>query len=220
MISGNSKWQRRIAHTPRDPLSKLITRIILTYSFVSYLCGWWVTFKQTSLNWVLTEWRGEGGGEVACCNLANLCNMKVCQRMPSDAKNPSNQPTPLTDFPDFQTSWLPHSLTDWLSEWVSDWLTIALRMITEIACDCQLGFSFGYGFNQGKQSKTKKAATIFFATDALFMDPQKRNSFSSLWVQLLCWWARGQLPEKEGDGGMESRRILETKSLATGGSNS
>lgn len=68
-------------------------------------------------------------------------------------------------------------------------------MITEIACDCQLGFSFGYGFNQGKQNKTKKAATIFFATDALFMDPQKRNSFSSLWVQLLCWWARGQLAE-------------------------
>lgn len=66
-------------------------------------------------------------------------------------------------------------------------------MITEIACDCQLGFSFGYGFNQSENKTTKKkAATIFFATDALFMDPKQTKNATvlppclpSIWVQLL-----------------------------------
>lgn len=100
-------------------------------------------------------------------------------------------------------------LTSWLSEWVSEWLTDALRMITEIACDCQLGFSFGYGFNQSENKTTKKkAATIFFATDALFMDPKqtrKRNSslpvFHQFGSNCFCWWAWGQLADGEGKEG-------------------
>lgn len=99
-------------------------------------------------------------------------------------------------------------LTSWLTEWVSEWLTDALRMITEIACDCQLGFSFGFGFNQSENKTKKKAATIFFATDALFMDPKqtrKRNSFLPVFHQFgsncFCWWAWGQLVDGEGKEG-------------------
>lgn len=93
----------------------------------------------------------------------------------------------------------PPPPSDSVPGWVNDWMTDrpTLRMITEIACDCQLGFSFGKREKQQTKGQSQFSLRYWcaFHGNVPPKTTQKRNSFPG-------WWAWGQL----GSGVWRQRR--------------